>query len=103
MAGIQQSVLSFARKAGAICRKESAKQKEAIEKAILKRQQERGQVREMAECKKKEKGVRKALEEDDLEKLLEGVDSEGIGFVREILNGTTGRMFQHVIHIRWRR
>ncbi|GFR69991.1 hypothetical protein ElyMa_002061600 [Elysia marginata] len=92
----QQSVLSFARKAGAICRKESAKQKEAIEKAILKRQQERGQVREMAERKKKEKDVRKALDEDDLEKLLEGVDSEGIGFVREILNGTTGRMFQHL-------
>ncbi|GFO40098.1 hypothetical protein PoB_006660300 [Plakobranchus ocellatus] len=92
----QHSILAFARKAGAVFRKASAKQKAAIEEKILKRQQEKGQLREMADRKKKEREVKKALEEDNLEKLLEGVDTECVTFVREVVNGVTGRLFQHL-------
>ena len=52
-------ILAFARKAGAVYRKQYAKERAAVEEKILKRQQQKGQMREMVQRKKKEKEIRR--------------------------------------------
>ena len=92
----QRCILAFARETRSIYRKKYAKQRATVEDQILKRQQEKGQMREVVQRKKKE--VRKALDEDDVEKLLEDVETDQCYiFVREIQNAIAGCMLQHLL------